>query len=140
MPWENLDNSQPNAHNAGFSEVKPWLPVDQQHKLQAVAEQENDANSILNAYREFMAWRKNQSVLLEGDIEFLQTAEPILAFYRTLNEEKMLCVFNLSGTKAELVIDVSVEKEHSALSHYNALLNNKTLTVEPFGSYYANCS
>ena len=21
MPWENLDNSQPNAHNAGFSEV-----------------------------------------------------------------------------------------------------------------------
>ena len=29
-----------NAHNAGFSEVKPWLPVDQQHRLQAVAEQE----------------------------------------------------------------------------------------------------
>ncbi|MFP3449910.1 hypothetical protein, partial [Pseudomonas sp. SIMBA_067] len=67
-------------------------------------------------------------------------AEPILAFYRTLNEEKMLCAFNLSGAKAELAIDIVVEKEHNTLSHYNAQLNNKTLTVEPFGSYYANCS
>ena len=87
-----------------------------------------------------MAWRKNQPVLLEGDIEFIQTAEPILAFYRTLNEEKMLCVFNLSGAKAELAIDIVVEKEHNTLSHHNAQLNNATLTIEPFGCYYARCS
>jgi alpha-glucosidase len=140
MPWENLDSSHANAHNAGFSEVKPWLPVDQQHRLQAVAEQENDSNSILNAYREFMAWRKNQPVLLEGDIEFLQTEEPILAFYRTLNDEKMLCVFNLSASQAKLTINASVENEHNDLYHHNAKLDNETLTVEPFGCYYAHCS
>jgi len=87
-----------------------------------------------------MAWRKNQPVLLEGDIEFLQTEEPILAFYRTLNDEKMLCVFNLSASQAKLTINASVENEHNDLYHHNAKLDNETLTVEPFGCYYAHCS
>ncbi|PHN95723.1 alpha-glucosidase, partial [Tenacibaculum discolor] len=63
MPWHN-----DNCEQAGFSTTKPWLPVDANHKRQAVNEQDTNADSILNAFREFMAWRKTQVVLLEGDI------------------------------------------------------------------------
>lgn len=135
IPWENEQ-----VDYAGFSENKPWLPVDTAHKSQSVAEQNSDKNSILNAYREFMAWRKTQAVMVTGDIEFIQTAEPILAFYRTLNNEKMLCVFNLSAQQARLSLPVAITKAYDTLSHHNATLSNNQLIMNGFGCYYAQCS
>lgn len=135
IPWENEQ-----VDYAGFSENKPWLPVDTAHKSQSVAEQNSDKNSILNAYREFMAWRKTQAVMITGDIEFIQTAEPILAFYRTLNNEKMLCVFNLSAQQARLSLPVAITKAYDTLSHHNATLSNNQLIMNGFGCYYAQCS
>ena len=135
IPWENEQ-----VDYAGFSENKPWLPVDTAHKSQSVAEQNSDKNSILNAYREFMAWRKTQAVMITGDIEFIQTAEPILAFYRTLNNEKMLCVFNLSAQQARFSLPVAITKAYDTLSHHNATLSNNQLIMNGFGCYYAQCS
>lgn len=135
IPWENEQ-----VDYAGFSENKPWLPVDTAHKSQSVAEQNSDKNSILNAYREFMAWRKTQAVMITGDIEFIQTAEPILAFYRTLNNEKMLCVFNLSSQQARFSLPVAITKAYDTLSHHNATLSNNQLIMNGFGCYYAQCS
>jgi alpha-glucosidase len=134
MPWEHTG-----SHHAGFSEAKPWLPVDDAHKQQSVAIQINDSNSILNAYREFMTWRKSQAVLLEGDIEFIETPEPALAFYRTLGSQKMLCVFNLSSQQASINMPVSVVTQYTELSHHNAKLSNNLLTLEPYACYYAKC-
>ncbi|WP_166376251.1 alpha-glucosidase family protein [Pseudoalteromonas sp. Z9A4] len=134
MPWEQADSP-----NAGFSDVKPWLPVDDAHKQQSVAVQTNDSNSILNAYREFMAWRKNQPVLLEGDIEFIKTPEPVLAFHRTLGTQKMLCMFNLSSQQTAINMPTSIIKEYNELSHHRAKLSQDTLTLEPFACFYAKC-
>ncbi|KAA1155463.1 alpha-glucosidase [Pseudoalteromonas sp. FUC4] len=134
MPWEQADSS-----NAGFSEVKPWLPVDDAHKQQSVAVQTNDSNSILNAYREFMAWRKNQAVLLEGDIEFIETPEPVLAFHRTLGEQKMLCMFNLSSQQTAINMPTSIVKEYNELSHHSAKLDQGTTTLEPYACFFAQC-
>ncbi|MBH0025518.1 alpha-glucosidase [Pseudoalteromonas sp. SWN29] len=134
MPWEQADSS-----HAGFSEVKPWLPVDDAHKQQSVAVQTNDSNSILNAYREFMAWRKSQTVLLEGDIEFIETPEPVLAFYRTLGAQKMLCMFNLSSQQTAINMPISIVKEYNELSHHSAKLSQNTLTLEPYACFYAKC-
>ncbi|ATC86803.1 alpha-glucosidase family protein [Pseudoalteromonas arctica] len=134
MPWEQADSP-----HAGFSDVKPWLPVDDAHKQQSVAVQTNDSNSILNAYREFMAWRKSQTVLLEGDIEFIETPEPVLAFYRTLGPQKMLCIFNLSSQQTSIDMPTSIVKEYNELSHHSAKLSQDTLTLEPFACFYAKC-
>ncbi|GAA67500.1 alpha-glucosidase family protein [Pseudoalteromonas sp. BSi20429] len=134
MPWEQADSP-----HAGFSDVKPWLPVDDAHKQQSVAVQTNDSNSILNAYREFMAWRKSQTVLLEGDIEFIETPEPVLAFYRTLGPQKMLCIFNLSSQQTSIDMPTSIVKEYNELSHHSVKLSQETLTLEPFACFYAKC-
>ncbi|MEI8669006.1 alpha-glucosidase family protein [Pseudoalteromonas sp. B131b] len=134
MPWE-----QTGSQHAGFSEAKPWLPVDDVHKKQSVAMQTNDNNSILNAYREFMTWRKKQTVLLEGDIEFIETPEPVLAFYRTLGTQRMLCMFNLSFQQASIDMPTSIVKEYTELSHHSAKLSQDTLTLEPYACFYAEC-
>lgn len=134
MPWQNSD-----LEHAGFSDVKPWLPVDAAHKQQSVELQTNDTSSILNAYREFMAWRKTQPALLQGDIKFIETAEPILAFYRTLNDEKLLCVFNLGDQQASMLINDTIVNEFNQLSHHSGSINVQTLTLTPYACYYANC-
>ncbi|MDQ2043709.1 alpha-glucosidase family protein [Pseudoalteromonas sp. 20-92] len=134
MPWE-----QTGSQHAGFSEAKPWLPVDDAHKKQSVAMQTNDNNSILNAYREFMTWRKKQTVLLEGDIEFIETPEPVLAFYRTLGTQRMLCMFNLSFQQVSIDMPTSIVKEYTELCHHSAKLSQDTLTLEPYACFYAEC-
>lgn len=134
MPWH-FDKDCPQA---GFSSATPWLPVGEQHHNQAVSLQDADDNSILNAFRAFMAWRKTQPALLEGDIEFIETPEPILAFYRTHGGAKLLCVFNLADTDASFELNHTNIRVHNELIHHSGSLLNNTLTLPGFGCFYAD--
>jgi alpha-glucosidase len=89
MPW------RANLPNAGFSMAEPWLPVDPSHHPFAVDLQEADPASVLRFTRHFLAWRRTRSALRTGDIVFLDTAEPVLAFLRSSPLERLLCAFNL---------------------------------------------
>ncbi len=135
MPWHNDDGEQ-----AGFSATKPWLPVDENHKRQTVSKQDSDSDSILNAFRHFMTWRKQQAILLEGDIEFINTPEPLLAFYRRFAGQTMLCVFNLAQEPASLNIEHTDIVQHTELNHHNGSLEKQTLTLPGFGCFYATVS
>jgi alpha-glucosidase len=90
MPWNG------DAH-AGFSTSAPWLPLAPTHHALSVAEQERREDSPLQGYRRFLRWRTQQPALIDGDIQFLDTPEPILAFTRNTGEQTLLCVFNLSA-------------------------------------------
>ncbi len=90
MPW---NSSEPQA---GFSTAEPWLPIPAQHRDKAVEKQTSDPNSVLNAYRHFIQWRKHQPTLKLGSITFLDTNEGILSFIREYDTEKMLVGFNFS--------------------------------------------
>ena len=90
IPWE--EGESPN----GFTTGKPWLPVKQVHSVLNVAAQEVDSNSMLSFYREALAFRKQHTALIDGDIEFLKAGEPILAFRRKSEAESLVCIFNLS--------------------------------------------
>jgi len=95
MPWR--DDS-----HAGFSSGAPWLPVPEEHRVLAVSHQEQDASSTLNGFRAFMRWRRDQPALRWGEIRFLDTVEPVLAFVRSLGDEVLLVAFNLSGGEIAL--------------------------------------
>ncbi|RYY74310.1 MAG: alpha-glucosidase [Gammaproteobacteria bacterium] len=92
MPWNAKDV------NAGFSKAKTWLPVAKTHLPLAVDIQETDENSVLNAYRKFLAWRKDQPALLWGDIKFIDSPSDTLMFVRRFHEQAILATFNLSST------------------------------------------
>jgi alpha-glucosidase len=95
MPW------QRDAAHGGFSETRPWLPVPREHLAIAVDVQEADPGSTLNRTRGFLAWRRAHPALVKGGARFIDTDEPVLAFERTRDGERLLCVFNLSGEPAE---------------------------------------
>ncbi|QBF81425.1 alpha-glucosidase [Shewanella maritima] len=98
MPWSKQ------ATQGGFSQGKPWLPIPQAHLDKAVDTQVDDANSVLSAYKRFLAWRKQQIALIDGEIKFIDAPESVLAFTRTHNEQQLLVAFNLSASSQSLTL------------------------------------
>lgn len=93
FPWE---SKKPQA---GFSTAaKTWLPVQSSHAALAVDTQDKDENSVLNTYRRLLKWRKEHEVMRLGDVHILPSSEGIVAFSRTLKDQKIICVFNVSNT------------------------------------------
>jgi alpha-glucosidase len=99
IPWDN--GEPPN----GFTTGTPWLPVKTPQSALNVARQNADENSILNFYRQILAFRREHPVLIDGGIDFLKTSEPVLAFRRTSADGDMLCVFNLSATPVRITVE-----------------------------------
>jgi len=91
MPWDD-------SKSAGFSTAAPWLPIPDQHRALAVSRQQSDSTSVLNGVRNFMHWRKNQPALRWGTIRFIEAAEPLLLFIRTLGDDVLFVAFNLGAT------------------------------------------
>ncbi|MCT7942871.1 alpha-glucosidase family protein [Shewanella holmiensis] len=133
MPWTK------DTEQAGFSKVTPWLPIPLAHAEKAVDTQETDPESILNSYRHFLAWRKQQPILISGDIRFVNANESILAFERHFEEKKMLVLFNLSNQNTVFAVDtyqLSAElNEHGLLAGQQI---GTVVELPPFGSYFAN--
>ncbi|MEQ1901065.1 MAG: alpha-glucosidase family protein [Devosia sp.] len=98
IPWE--AGEAPN----GFSTGKPWLPVKPAHSALNAAAQEADTDSVLHFYRKALAFRREHEALIDGEIEFIKTSEPVLAFRRTNGEKCLLCVFNLSAEPLKIVL------------------------------------
>ena len=98
MPWD--EGEAPN----GFSSVKPWLPVKPDHSVLNVAAQNADPDSVLNFYRLALAFRKAHTALIDGDIEFFQVSEPVLAFRRANKEQSLVCIYNLSAEALNVTV------------------------------------
>lgn len=99
MVWSNVENG-------GFSAAKPWLPVPDIHLNLAVEEQEKDPLSMLNFYRQLIAFRKKYPVLRHGDSDQPVSQGTLFFFRRYLNNshdkpENIYCVFNLGDKTAK---------------------------------------
>jgi len=90
FPWTSGEAS------AGFSMVQPWLPIPAAHREKAVVVQDNDPDSVLNHYRQFLRWRHNQPALRWGNIEFIDTPQAVLGFIREHERQRLLVLFNFS--------------------------------------------
>ena len=86
---------------AGFSSVRPWLPVHDDYATCNVAAQEADADSPLAWYRKLAELRTSNPVLLLGDWhELAADDEQVLAFERTLEGRRVVTLANFSNEQA----------------------------------------
>ena len=90
MVWE------ASSPHGGFTTGTPWLPVKDPQLSRAVDIQEIHVDSVLNAYRATIAFRKSSAALQRGATEFIDLPEPVLAFHRVVENEVLTCIFNLS--------------------------------------------
>ena len=130
MPW---DAGLPNL---GFSDGEPWLPAAAEHAALAVADQEADPESNLAFARQMIALRKASPALRLGEIEFLDTPDPVLAFVRRWEEEAVACIFNLSAEPRFIELPAVEGGELHPLRAADADLRAGSLGLAPYAAAF----
>jgi alpha-glucosidase len=127
---------QAHVHQAGFSSAnRTWLPVPAHHLTHAVDQQENVANSILEFYRAMLKFRTQHLVLAKGEIALVEAPETVLAFTRSLGDETLLCVFNMSSEPASFTIPDNFALTDAGAPGSDGILNGRDLSFGPYGAY-----
>jgi alpha-glucosidase len=128
IPWD--EGEAPN----GFTTGTPWLPVKWPQSTLNVAGQNLNETSTLNFYRQMLAFRRANPVLVEGGIEFIDTGEPVLAFRRTVGDaDDMLCVFNLSADPVRITLEGAANGVEPLPISQNAVLSGTKLGLGASG-------
>lgn len=94
MVWDSTQT------NGGFSDAKAWLPVSAEHLALSVNKQEEMHEGLLQHYRRAISFRQTHPVLVKGEQSAMTTQGDVVMFTRHLNDEEILCAFNLSNTQA----------------------------------------
>lgn len=90
MPWDD-------SPNAGFSQGKPWLPLNDDWATRNVAVQAADPGSMLALHRDLLRLRREQPALSIGDFVPVECEGDILAYERRQGDDRLLIALNLGG-------------------------------------------
>jgi alpha-glucosidase len=88
--------------NAGFSRVKPWLPVADDFAHENVCNLEADTASILSLYRALIELRGRTSELVTGAYEPIAASGDLLIYRRRGPSSSVLVVLNLGSDPVSL--------------------------------------
>ena len=100
MQWDDTEN-------AGFSDVQPWLKVNENKNVINVQLQNSMPNSVLNHFRNLTKLRNESSTLVYGEYELLLPEhESLYAYTRTDDNNQYLIILNFSNS--EQVFDLSM--------------------------------
>lgn len=89
--------------NAGFSTAEPWIIPPDNYKNINVEVEENDSDSILNFYKMLVKFRKENEIVQEGDINFIERENnDVVAYCRTLDDKELVVLCNYRGAEISL--------------------------------------
>jgi alpha-glucosidase len=92
--------------------------------------------STLNRLRSFFAWRREMPALRRGELRFLEVAEPVLAFERILDHQRVTCIFNFSAAETSLRLPQSVLGVRCQGHGFGAVENGEGLRLPAYSAYF----
>ena len=115
------------SENGGFTSGTPWLQVNKNYKTINAAAQVNDPDSVFAYYKQLIALRHTNEVMVDGVYDVLIPDHPqIYAYTRTLGDKQLLVLCNDSDTNVAIPAEIK-EKIHAAK---NILIQNYKDTDE----------
>ncbi|WP_210519943.1 glycoside hydrolase family 13 protein [Hymenobacter terricola] len=120
---------------AGFSTGTPWLKVNPNYLSINEAAEAKDSTSVLNHFRKATRLRRQHPVLVHGQYQLLDAANPhIYAYTRTLGPEKVLVVLNFSAEPRRWTVPSGLKTSNKLwLNNYAALqAGSPALTLQPW--------
>ncbi|MFB6466310.1 alpha-glucosidase [Cytobacillus sp. Hz8] len=108
------------APNAGFTESIPWMKVNPNYKEINVYKQISEEDSILSFYKKMIRLKKENDIFTYGRYDLLlEKNKQIYAYTRTLGEEQVLIITNLTKREALFTeVDLMLEIDHLLLNNY----------------------
>ena len=93
---------------AGFTSAQPWLGIPENYRVINAEAEEKDPDSILHFYRSLVQLRKEQPVIAEGGIRFLDTgSDRVFAYERTLEGQVLTVVCSFSTDTEEVSAQIA---------------------------------
>lgn len=89
---------------AGFSTIKPWLPVDASRQTINVAREESDPHSMLALYRTLLRARRESQALRTGTFTLLGYENNILAYEVTGQYETYAVMINFNDVQHRVAV------------------------------------
>ena len=133
MPW---DDRLPQA---GFTRGEPWLPLPERHRQRAVSLQQADAESVLNAYRAMVRFRRAQPALRWGSMRLLPSPEGVVAFVREHRGQNLLAAFNFSASRVQLALPPETRAEGLSLpGHESGKAGAGVVELPPAGVFFGS--
>jgi len=126
--WDSSDN-------AGFTDGKPWLKINDNYKHINEAAQDKDDRSILQFFRQMVKLRKHKPVLVYGTYDLYDFKhKQVYTYTRTMDDEMLLIVLNFSKEKVEYDLPFSLEAGTEPLvnNRLEFKLEGNNLTLEPY--------
>jgi len=138
LRFESRDNGRTpfqwnNTANAGFTNGTPWIAVNPNYKTINAEAEEKDPNSCLNYFRQLVALRKNNPVLVYGRYHLLDKENPkIYAYTREGNGHKFLILLNFSPDKAQTQVGIPPAGAKLLLSNDQRAQDNTFTVLNPY--------
>ncbi|MBQ9071242.1 MAG: alpha-glucosidase [Clostridia bacterium] len=107
------------GENAGFSDSKPWLKVNGNHKNINVERELTLDFGTLAFWKKMISLRKELDVLCDGEFVPLYEGKSVYAFARVLGSKKLVSIFNMCGKEVKLPKELSAYK-NTVISSYEA--------------------
>jgi alpha-glucosidase len=92
------------SRNAGFTNGRPWLPLDPKAARCNVAVLAEDPASILSLYRQLIGLRRRHRALNIGSYSPVPAEGDVLAYERRHGDERFLVVLNLGSDPATVTL------------------------------------
>ncbi len=130
MPWSE-------GLNAGFSSARPWLRVNPDYATVNVESERQDPNSLLNYYRQLLAFRRASPALQQGSYRAHDRSGEVFAYERAAADQHLLVALNFSPRPAQITIEgewqmrlSSVECQDSKIAGVLTLAANEAVVLE----------
>src|SRR3954462_3829315 len=135
MQWDS-------SNFAGFSDVRPWLPLPEDRILNNVVDVEADSRSILTLYKRLIALRKGCPPLVAGDYHPIAAQGDLLVYRREAEGRAVIVVLNL-GTEpiavttsairfgSEILLSTFLDREGERIEGVLDLRGNEGVVVTP---------
>ena len=98
MPWS------PERHG-GFTKGRPWLPLNPDAEVLNVSAQASDPRSMLSLYRALIRLRRDNDVLLVGNLRLLAATDNVLAYERRLGGVRVVVALNMTAQALSLRVE-----------------------------------
>lgn len=118
---------------AGFSTHVPWIPLSHNYTTINVKNEQHHSNSILAFYKKLIAIRKQEPVISDGDIYFLEHEDDqILAYARINRNDKILVFNNFSEEHKILKSKLNTTQYQKLLGNYDDMPLDETISLRPY--------
>lgn len=129
------------GENAGFSSVKPWLPVNDSYKTINVQNSLKDKNSIFYYYKKLIQLRKTEKLLIDASFHLaLNNSDKVLAFMREKDDMRIVVLCNFSPDVVKISThDIAFNFTQAFLvliANYDDMeMEGDTLIVRPYETF-----